>query len=72
MTTVTTLVALVPVLLASGRGSDLARPMALPVFGGMLIELLTIMIVPVAYSWWMERGLPSRPGRADPPGGKQD
>ena len=59
MTTVTTLIALVPVLLASGRGSDLARPMALPVFGGMLIELLTIMIVPVAYSWWLERNLPA-------------
>lgn len=59
MTTVTTLIALIPVLLASGRGSDLARPMALPVFGGMLIELLTIMVVPVAYSWWMERKLPS-------------
>jgi len=60
MTTVTTLVALVPVLLASGRGSDLARPMALPVFGGMLIELATIMVVPVVYSWWLERGLPEK------------
>ncbi len=65
MTTVTTLAALVPVLLASGRGSDLARPMALPVFGGMLIELLTIMIVPVAYSWWMETRLPSTAGKVD-------
>lgn len=58
MTTATTLIALIPVLLASGRGSDLARPMALPVFGGMLIELLTIMVVPVCYGWWLERGLP--------------
>jgi len=58
MTTVTTLAALIPVLLSSGRGSDLARPMALPVFGGMLIELVTIMVVPVAYSWWLERNLP--------------
>lgn len=58
MTTVTTLAALVPVLLASGRGADLARPMALPVFGGMLVELFTMMVVPVAYGWWLERGLP--------------
>ena len=64
MTTFTTLIALVPVLLASGRGSDLARPMALPVFGGMLIELLTIMVVPVAYSWWLERRLPAEQVRA--------
>jgi Cu(I)/Ag(I) efflux system membrane protein CusA/SilA len=57
MTTVTTLIALVPVLLASGRGSELSRPMALPVFGGMLIEFLTMLIVPVLYFWWLERKL---------------
>jgi Cu(I)/Ag(I) efflux system membrane protein CusA/SilA len=57
MTTVTTIVALVPVLLASGRGSELSRPMALPVFGGMLIEFLTMLIVPVLYYWWLERKL---------------
>jgi len=55
MTTVTTLIALVPVILVSGRGSELSRPMALPVFGGMLIEFMTMLIVPVAYSWWLER-----------------
>ena len=58
MTTVTTVIALIPVLLASGRGSDLSRPMALPVFGGMLFEFITMLIIPVAYGWWLERGLP--------------
>ena len=37
MTTITTRVALAPVLVATGRGADVARAMALPVFGGMLI-----------------------------------
>jgi len=55
MTTVTTLVALIPVIIAAGRGSELSRPMALPVFGGMLIEFMTMLIVPVVYSWWLER-----------------
>ena len=55
MTTVTTLIALIPVILVSGRGSELSRPMALPVFGGMLIEFMTMLIVPVVYSWWLER-----------------
>ena len=32
--------------------------MALPVFGGILIEFITMLIVPVAYGWWLERGLP--------------
>lgn len=57
MTTVTTIIALIPVILASGRGSELSRPMALPVFGGMLIEFMTMLIVPVVYCWWLEKKL---------------
>ncbi|MCA9135248.1 MAG: efflux RND transporter permease subunit [Planctomycetales bacterium] len=49
MTTATTLVALVPVLVATGRGADVARAMALPVFGGMAVEIITLFVVPVAY-----------------------
>jgi len=54
MTTVTTLVALLPVLLSTGRGADVARAMALPVFGGMLIEPLTSFIVPTLYCGYLE------------------
>ncbi len=49
MTTATTLLALVPVLTSTGRGSDIMRPMAIPCFGGMLIAVLTMFIVPVLY-----------------------
>jgi len=54
MTTVTTLAALLPVLLASGRGADVARAMAIPVFGGMLAEPLTSFIVPTLYCAYLE------------------
>jgi copper/silver efflux system protein len=54
MTTVTTLVALVPILVSTGRGGDVARAMALPVFGGMLVEPLTSFIVPTLYCAYME------------------
>ncbi len=54
MTTVTTLMALVPVLLATGRGADVARAMALPVFGGMAVELVTLFVVPVVYCGFKE------------------
>ena len=37
-------------LTATGRGSDVMRPMALPVFGGMIVELLTLFVVPVLWS----------------------
>jgi Cu(I)/Ag(I) efflux system membrane protein CusA/SilA len=51
MTTATTLLALLPVLTSSGRGSDIMIPMAIPAFGGMTIALITLFIVPVLYSW---------------------
>ncbi|MEQ9441418.1 MAG: efflux RND transporter permease subunit [Cyclobacteriaceae bacterium] len=54
MTTATTLLALLPVLTSTGRGSDIMIPMAIPIFGGMLIEIITLFVVPVLYSAWME------------------
>jgi Cu(I)/Ag(I) efflux system membrane protein CusA/SilA len=64
MTTATTLLALVPVLTSKGRGSDIMVPMAIPSFGGMTIELLTLFVVPVSYCWIREirlkRGKPVR------------
>jgi copper/silver efflux system protein len=55
MTTATTLLALTPVLITTGRGSDVLQPMALPVVGGMLIALLTLFVVPVAMGAWLGR-----------------
>jgi len=54
MTTVTTLVALLPILLSDGRGADVARAMAIPIFGGMLIEPLTTFVVPTLYCGFLE------------------
>ena len=54
MTTITTLAALLPVLLATGRGADVARAMAIPVFGGMLAEPFTSFIVPTLYCAYLE------------------
>ncbi len=48
-TTATTLLALLPVLGSSGRGSDILVPMAIPAFGGMALELLTMFLVPVLW-----------------------
>jgi copper/silver efflux system protein len=57
MTTATTLLALLPVLSSTGRGSDIMAPMAIPSFGGMTIALLTLFVIPVLYSWYRERKL---------------
>ncbi len=55
MTTATTVLALMPVLTSSGRGADLMAPMAIPSFGGMAIEILTMFTAPVLYCAWRER-----------------
>lgn len=55
MTTATTIIALLPVLTSTGKGSDIMIPMAIPSIGGMLIATLTIFIVPVLFSTWQER-----------------
>jgi Cu(I)/Ag(I) efflux system membrane protein CusA/SilA len=54
MTTATTLLALLPILTSTGKGSDIMIPMAIPSFGGMLIALITLFIVPVLYSYRQE------------------
>ena len=49
-------------MIASGRGADVAQAMALPVFAGMCIELVSLFVVPVLYcgymEWKLDLGLP--------------
>jgi Cu(I)/Ag(I) efflux system membrane protein CusA/SilA len=49
MTTATTVLALIPVLTSTGRGSDIMVPMAIPSFGGMVFNVMTILVTPVLY-----------------------
>lgn len=63
MTTATTVLALLPVLFSTGRGADVARAMAIPVFGGMLVELVTLFVVPVMFCGYKEFKM--RMGMAD-------
>jgi Cu(I)/Ag(I) efflux system membrane protein CusA/SilA len=58
MTSATTILALIPVLTSVGRGSDVMVPMAIPSFGGMLVVLISIFVVPVLYCWIKERQIP--------------
>lgn len=60
MTTATTILALLPVLTATGRGADIMIPMAIPSVGGMAFVLLTLISVPVLYSWLEEWKLRAR------------
>ncbi len=42
---------LTPILTSTGRSSDIMVPMAIPSFGGMIIALLTVFVIPVLYCW---------------------
>jgi Cu(I)/Ag(I) efflux system membrane protein CusA/SilA len=57
MTTATTLLALLPILTSTGKGSDIMVPMAIPAFGGMLVAVITLFVVPVLYAIKEERKL---------------
>ena len=57
MTTATTLIALLPVLSSTGKGADIMVPMSIPTFGGMLIQTMTMFVVPVLQCWWRESKL---------------
>ncbi|MFN1834255.1 efflux RND transporter permease subunit [Balneola sp. MJW-20] len=54
MTTATTILALLPVLTSTGRGSDIMLPMAIPSVGGMLLQVITLLVIPVLYYIWKE------------------
>jgi Cu(I)/Ag(I) efflux system membrane protein CusA/SilA len=57
MTTAVAVIALLPVLTSTGKGADIMVPMAIPTFGGMIIQVMTIFVVPIFQSIWRERGL---------------
>ncbi len=49
MTSATTIIALLPVLTSSGKGSEIMQPMAIPAFGGMMIASVTYFLLPCLF-----------------------
>jgi len=57
MTTAVAIIALLPVLTSTGKGADIMVPMAIPAFGGMIIQVMTIFVVPLFQAIWRERAV---------------
>jgi copper/silver efflux system protein len=57
MTTAVAVIALLPVLTSTGKGADIMVPMAIPTFGGMIIQVMTVFVVPMFQAMWRERAV---------------
>jgi heavy metal efflux system protein len=56
MTAVVAMMALIPLLLATGPGSEIQRPLATVVIGGLFSSTALILVVmPVLYRWMEQR-----------------
>ncbi len=57
MTTVTTALGLLPLVIATGTGSEIQKPLAIVVIGGLVSStLLTLVVIPTLYLWIGSRG----------------
>lgn len=72
MTTAVAVIALLPVLSSTGKGSDIMVPMAIPIFGGMIIQVMTIFVVPVLQAIWRENAVKNNPNPSLQEGEKID
>jgi len=53
MTAITTALGLIPLLLATGVGSEVQRPLATVVIGGLITStILTLLVIPAVYKWF--------------------
>jgi Cu(I)/Ag(I) efflux system membrane protein CusA/SilA len=58
MTVGTTLLGLLPLMWSTGTGADMIKRIAAPMVGGLITStILTLLIIPVIYTLWKERGL---------------
>ena len=58
MTTLTTILGMVPMAVGSGQGSEMWKPMGTAVIGGLTFStILTLLFVPVLYCTFAGRGI---------------
>ena len=63
MTALTTALGLIPLLIATGTGSEVQRPLATVVVGGLVTStVLTLLVIPALYKWFAARPRTVRSG----------
>jgi cobalt-zinc-cadmium resistance protein CzcA len=62
MTAMVAILGLVPLLISHGAGSEVQRPLAAVVVGGLLTSTaLTLLLLPTLYQWMEERSATKQP-----------
>jgi HAE1 family hydrophobic/amphiphilic exporter-1 len=68
MTTLTTILGLLPMAVSFGEGTEVRTPMAITVIGGLLVStLLTLVVIPVVYSLLDRKKWATAPTTTRPP-----
>lgn len=68
MTALVAILGLIPMLFASGPGSEIQRPLATVVIGGLVSStILTLLVLPTLYHWMEERRATSNTGKEQTP-----
>jgi len=58
MTATVAMLGLIPMLFATGPGSEVQRPLAIVVIGGLITStLLTLVVLPTLYKWFEEKSI---------------
>ena len=66
MTTMTTVLGLLPMAIGFGEGAEVRTPMAITVIGGLIVStMLTLVVIPVVYSLLDRKRWPSTVASAD-------
>jgi len=71
MTTLTTVLGLLPMAIGFGEGAEVRTPMAITVIGGLIVStLLTLVVIPVVYSLLDRKVVPAPTAGSEPAGAR--
>ena len=68
MTTLSAMLGAIPLMIATGPGAELRRPLGITIVGGLILsQILTLYTTPIIYLWMSKLGIRRRRGSAAPP-----
>jgi multidrug efflux pump len=73
MTTLSAMLGAVPLMIATGPGAELRRPLGITIVGGLILsQILTLYTTPIIYLWMSKLSARRRPSEQGSPGSRTD